>query len=701
MKQKKISRWIAAMLVMCMIFSSGALEALAAEASAGKNVIQCEDDPGAGRYRGNIAPEFYGGKAVRATKFTHDSRFDDYIIKKGIDVSAHQAVIDWKKVKKAGINFAIIRVAYRGWGTGKLLTDPMAQANIQGAIDAGIPVGVYVFSQAISENEAIEEADIVLKQIQGYNIELPVVMDVEFASDDPEGGRLYKAKLSKEKQTAVCKAFSKKVQDNGYTPMIYANKSMLENNMNAAEVSAFSKIWLARYNSYAGYAGDYEFWQYRSDGAVDGITGNVDMNFWYVEDESLFQVSDFKVAGTTTSSVNLQWKENEAADGYEIYRKKENEEYSLVADIADASVTAYKDSALSGGTSYAYKVRAYTNSETGKVYSEFTNPQSAITRPKGTKLQGRAYGLGKIKFTWEKVPGVSGYQIRKVTSSGTSAVATISGSESSSYVLSGLNCDTSYKYLIRTYKEVNGTKIYSYYSPTITVKTSGSAIGVVKENKINIRTKATTSSTALKKVNKGTKLTVTGISGDWYRISTTVDGKQRTAYIYKKYVSLVSVGKPELSGYGRSFSSTKLTWSRVSGAEGYVLQRYNSSLGKYETVKTITRGSTVSYTNYYLNASTTYKYRVRAYKIVYGTKVYGSYSDVKSIKTKAPRKGKVTGSIINVRKGAGTKYSVLKKVKKGTVLTVTGSRKGWYRISITVNGRKRTGYIIKDYVRLY
>lgn len=150
-----------------------------------------------------------------------------------------------------------------------------------------------------------------------------------------------------------------------------------------------------------------------------------------------------------------------------------------------------------------------------------------------------------------------------------------------------------------------------------------------------------------------------------------------------------------------SFDKIKLTWEKVSGASGYQVQRYDSSGKKYVTVKTMKKGSTVSYTNGSLNAGRTYKYRVRAYKKSGSEKVYGSWSTVKKVKTKGAKRAKIKTSRVNVRKGAGTSYKSLKKLNKGTKVKVIGSKGNWYKVSLKIKGKVRKAYILKKYVKIH
>ena len=217
--------------------------------------------------------------------YTHADVFDGMNIYNGIDVSYYNKTIDWEEVKESGVDFAIIRAGYRGYGAaGTLCTDVKFVENIEGALDAGIQVGVYYFTEAINKQEAIEEAEYCLDKIKDYDVTLPIVIDYEFPTDSSGPiGRMYKANLSKSVATNNCIAFCETIKDAGYEPMIYANKSDLATLINGTKLSQSYKIWLANYTTKTTYSNPYEYWQYTSSGSVDGITGKVDCNFWYTD----------------------------------------------------------------------------------------------------------------------------------------------------------------------------------------------------------------------------------------------------------------------------------------------------------------------------------------------------------------------------------------------------------------------------------
>ncbi|MDE6167149.1 MAG: glycoside hydrolase family 25 protein, partial [Acetatifactor sp.] len=196
--------------------------------------------------------------------------------KTGIDVSKWNGDIDWDKVRSAGVEFAIIRAGYRGSVTGSLVEDPRFLENIRGAAASGMPVGVYFFTQAVNEVEAVEEASAVLEMIREHNIRYPVFIDTEGA-----GGNGRADGLDAETRTLVCEAFCRTIENAGYQAGVYGSRNWYNHNLYADRLENYC-IWLAEYRKVPVYQGYYQMWQYTSKGEVDGIEGNVDMNISYL-----------------------------------------------------------------------------------------------------------------------------------------------------------------------------------------------------------------------------------------------------------------------------------------------------------------------------------------------------------------------------------------------------------------------------------
>ncbi len=196
----------------------------------------------------------------------------------GIDVSKYQGDIDWEKVKESGVEFAIIRLGFRGFNEGTLELDPYFVQNIEGAIKAGVSVGVYFFSQATTIEEAMEEADFVLEQIKDYKISYPVIFDTEYVTT-------YDARannLSRQLRTDITKTFCEKIQSAGYHPMIYANTKWMVMGIDLEQLSAYD-LWFAYYGNNLTFPYDFQMYQYSDSGSIPGIKGNVDLNISFVD----------------------------------------------------------------------------------------------------------------------------------------------------------------------------------------------------------------------------------------------------------------------------------------------------------------------------------------------------------------------------------------------------------------------------------
>ncbi|MDE6363478.1 MAG: Ig-like domain-containing protein, partial [Lachnospiraceae bacterium] len=192
----------------------------------------------------------------------------------GIDVSRHNGNIDWNAVKASGVDYVIIRCGYRGSLTGALIEDQSFRTNIKGATAAGLKVGVYVFSQAVNEVEAVKEASLAVSLVKGYNLTYPIFIDTESS-----GGRA--DKIDRATRTAVVNAFCQTVASAGYKPGIYASKTWFEDKLNMGAIGNY-KIWLAQYSTTPTYKGRYDMWQYSSKGKISGISTKVDLNYSYL-----------------------------------------------------------------------------------------------------------------------------------------------------------------------------------------------------------------------------------------------------------------------------------------------------------------------------------------------------------------------------------------------------------------------------------
>ncbi len=211
-------------------------------------------------------------------KYEGEATYDgDNPAKKGVDVSKFQGDIDWKKVKNDGVEFAYIRLGYRGYESGKLALDDKYEDNIKGCNEVGIDCGVYFFTEALTEKEAIEEAEFVLENLGDYKIQLPIVIDVEESANTT---KTRTKDLTKDDRTKAVIAFCEKIKSAGYTPMIYGNLKSFMVMMNISELEEFDK-WFAYYRYPIRFPYKFKIWQYSATRTVDGIEGDADLNLMF------------------------------------------------------------------------------------------------------------------------------------------------------------------------------------------------------------------------------------------------------------------------------------------------------------------------------------------------------------------------------------------------------------------------------------
>lgn len=253
-----------------------------------------------------IVSYLYSKSNVKPPIYIHDERFENAIIAEGIDVSYYQGEsIDWDAIKDDGIDFVMIRCAYRGSESGELEIDKNYKENMDNAIKSDLMVGAYIYSQAITEEEAMEEANFLLALVEDKKITMPLVIDYEIYED----GRLDKAiqnkDLNKNTITDICLAFCKVIENNGYESMVYGNRNFLIKSHDTNRLEKETTIWMANYTNQTNYGGDYSIWQYTSLGLVPGINGNVDKNFWYIDKDDPGQTVDDNKTDINECSIKL------------------------------------------------------------------------------------------------------------------------------------------------------------------------------------------------------------------------------------------------------------------------------------------------------------------------------------------------------------------------------------------------------------
>ena len=259
----------------------------------------------------------------------------------GIDVARYQGTIDWQEVSQADVDFAIVRIGYRGMADGKIKPDPNGRYNLQEAAKAGIPLGVYFFSTAVTEEEAEEEAAWVAEEISGYPITYPVVYDCE-NFNDPDS-RQYE--LNKSQRTDIALAFLKAIEKKGYEAMFYASKGdmELEKSWEVSRIEKDYKIWVAQYPALpypetkeTSYSRLHHMWQYSMEGSVPGIRQSVDLNIAYFGYDGIEPAHSKKIPETVEVDVEAMLDFEDVSD--QVTAKKETNLRNIPSQDTDSEV---------------------------------------------------------------------------------------------------------------------------------------------------------------------------------------------------------------------------------------------------------------------------------------------------------------------------------------------------------------------------
>ncbi|MCD7919073.1 MAG: hypothetical protein LUG45_03180, partial [Clostridiales bacterium] len=299
--------------------------------------------------------------------YTHESRFSDSVVLMGIDVSHWQTEIDWEAVAADGVSFVFIRCGYTGTSDSfHMVEDTYFEENIQGAYDAGIAVGIYYFSQALTVEEAEQEAAWTLSLLEPYQdmITLPVVYDLEKVSGSRVKG------LSAAKATAAALTWLEAVEAQGYTAYYYGSTGVLGDLFDLTQLEDYG-CWVARYNTATYSSLSYDFWQYSNVGSVDGINAAVDCDFYYLD--AIGSMGTVTVTSGGSGRLTLSWPAVDGATHYQIYRSTASGSGFSKVKTVSASQLTYEDTGLEDGKTYYYKVRAYSNAGYIPTYSGYSS----------------------------------------------------------------------------------------------------------------------------------------------------------------------------------------------------------------------------------------------------------------------------------------------------------------------------------------
>lgn len=631
-----------------------------------------------------------------ASSLSHNRTFANYDKVYGVDVSYFQNTINWRKVKAAGIDYAIIRVGYRGYVNGALAVDPKFEENIENAKAAGIKVGVYFFTQAINTSEAREEANHVLEQIKGYTLDMPVYIDMEEISYD--SARFDRAHLSYTAKTNICKTFCDTIKKAGYRAGVYASKNCLTYHFNGPELAKNYDIWVAHYNNYTDYYGEYHMWQYTGTGRVNGISTTVDMNVLYMKNGPM-KVTNLRANGYGTK-VNLSWDSSFGAHGYTIYAK--NLETGAISEVAKTTLTS-KSVTLPYAKSRFY-VKAYYNIGTKYAYSPYSAGVSAFKNylPEVTNVTVDDVNSNSVSLSWDKLTYCDGYIIYKYDDVKKKYQRLIKTTDKTAYYkVTGLSPNKAYKFAVKAYKTVDQKEVASGSFLAVTATTRPTAVTGFKVSSIaeksvvlawdkypnvegyiiyrydKVKSKWVRIDKTVKNINSYTVSKLNG--GTTYKFAVrayvTVDGKESA-----------SSGYPTVSAYTRpvavtgissvsSSKSIKLTWNKASGINGYILYQYIG--GKWTR---IALPSTNTYTINNLSQAKTYWFTVKAYKFVNNKEVSSEKYNVYKTSTNPDT---VSFSVIPGSRKATLKWNKINGATGYIAYYKTSAKDTWKRIAVT------------------
>lgn len=602
-----------------------------------------EDDPEYHKYLENNDP--YGIMTMSALwgadSLTHQNRFSGVSKVYGIDVSYYQGNIDWKKVKNSGVEFVIIRVGYRGYGSaGTLVEDPRFKTYLDGATKAGLKVGVYFYTQAITTAEAQAEAKFVLDRIKGYSLQMPVYYDIE--SVDYDTGRLDSAGLSKAQKTALCTAFCDTIIKSGYSAGVYANYTWLNYYIDGAGLGKKYPIWLAHYTSNTNYDQRMDMWQYSGSGTVSGISAYTDVNVWYSGKLPLY-VSDLISVKNTSTSNTFAWNGAPDATGYEVYQGTSPSDPNK-KKIGDTKNTYFTNSNKSTGTMYKYMVRAYSDASGKRVYGDYSDVFTTCTLPANiSKISASARGTS-VTISWNKVSKATDYIVEHNVNGAWKQVGTTS---SLSYKVNGITQNGVNMFRVKARRNYSGVYYnggYTYVNAEVTdipstVTGLRSTSNTSTSNTItwNASKKAegyeiyqwigTTDSYKLIGTTTSTKFTNSKkSSGTMYRYKVrafnTVDGQRIEGAYSSEFTTCTLPANVSFSLCSTDVDSITLNWNKVSKATGYQVEMYTN--GTWKTLSTL---SGTSYTASGLSQNTAYRFRVRAIRYYNYINYYGGYTE--------------------------------------------------------------------------
>lgn len=580
--------------------------------------------------------------------YTHQTQFDKCGKYQGVDLSKHNGDVDFAKMKKAGVKYVILRAGYRGYAEeGTLNKDIKFDTYINAAAKQGLDIGIYFYSQAVTNAEAQYEAKYTINLIKNYKkyITLPVAFDYEFA--EVSSGRFDKRwknkTLNKTKCTAIAKAFCDYMSSSGYKAMVYANKSFLSEVIDGNTLAKSYPIWMANYTTKTTYSGSFYIWQFSSTGKIDGVSGSVDANFLYSTTGLSPNSNEFTVSSIPDTAYTGSEVYPVPTVSYKGYVLKKDTDYTLTysnnKEIGKASIVI-------NGINDCKSIPAKT------VYFYVVPVQAA-------KPELVTRGVSTLKIKWAAQEDINGYRISYKNGNTWKALASTTATE---YELKKLNPARTYQLVIQAYKTVNNVNYYGIMSPVAYIATKPDKVANLKVSanasnaiKLHWTKQYGADKYIIYKYEK---------AQNKYVKCAEVYGGNNTAIVYNllpntKYSFKVQAYKkaetneemfgtisndisdytsppaPVLNGVSANGKRINTKWSKSAGAAGYqIAVATNKSFSKNKKTKKIKSKKAVKGQIVAKKAKKTHYVRVRSYRIRNGKTYYSSWSNVKTVKTK-------------------------------------------------------------------
>ncbi len=601
---------------------------------------------------------FYGNRTGQDEVFAASQPAYTY---RGIDVSKWQEDIDWEQVASAqNVDFVILRCGYGSNTSDK--DDVKWEEYVTACEEYGIPYGVYLYSYATSSSMIDSEVNHIKRLLKGHTPSLPVYLDME---EKAVTNACSAAQIS-----SMAKRYCKKMENAGYRAGIYASAYYWYTYLDEFAEDDTHYHWVAQYNTeYCAYADEeivedfdkswayykdyhyYETWQYSSTGSVDGISGNVDMNYWYGSMDLITSTT----CSNTEGGVKVLWSSSPQAAWYYIYRKEEDDDSFEEIDHVDAEILSYVDDSAEPGALYDYKVKL----RTGSGFTE-AGPKAAILRLENPEISRVANYDQGIRVTWGEVEGASGYHIYRKTSADGSweKIDTVEDGETVAYRDTAVKAGKRYYYTIKAYhedgynsaKDAEGSSYYRLATPAldeITNKSYGMYISwddVPKASGYYIYRKSSADGAyelidqveGRENTEYKDKSVALGNGKNYYYTVRAYITKGETNYRSAEdknglyYYRLLS---PYLKKAVKKAKYNKVVWEENEKAGGYIVYRKTSKSGSWKKVAVIEDSEKTAYKDTNVKKGKTYYYTVRSFRVKNGKKYISTY-DTAGIKVK-------------------------------------------------------------------